>query len=221
LKIKPPSSFEPLDAALRDVGNFDWLILTSVNGVDALFERLEKLRIEPAKLNHLQVAAIGPATQRAIERHGLKVAVTPEKYIAESVGRSATGKDGREARPAGAGQNRARRFAHRAEKTGAAVEVVEAYETIFQPAPKQIEQALCRRAGQTGHCHVHQFIHGEKLSQPLDKEHRHALREVWLASIGPVTSATLRSAGFKPNIEAGNTPWKGWRGHCQASAAWA
>src|SRR5258708_22874320 len=85
IEIKPPNSFEPMDAALRDIGKYDWLILASVNGVEALFERLKKLRIEPAKFNSLQVAAIGPATQREIERHGLKVSVTPEKYIAESV----------------------------------------------------------------------------------------------------------------------------------------
>src|SRR4051812_17421697 len=60
IEIRPPHSYEPLDAALRDAGNYDWLILTSVNGVEALFERLEKLQIEPAKLNHLHVAAIGP-----------------------------------------------------------------------------------------------------------------------------------------------------------------
>jgi uroporphyrinogen-III synthase len=36
----------------------------------------------------------------------------------------------------------------------------------------------------------------------LEKDHWHGLREIWLASIGPVTSETLRQAGFKPNIEA-------------------
>jgi len=36
----------------------------------------------------------------------------------------------------------------------------------------------------------------------LEKDHYHALREIWLASIGPVTSATLHQSGFKPNIEA-------------------
>src|SRR5580765_5049036 len=85
IEIKPPTSYKALDTALKNIDKYDWLILTSVNGVEALFSRLKKLRIAPAKLAHLQVAAIGPATQREIEKHGLKVVVTPEKYVAESV----------------------------------------------------------------------------------------------------------------------------------------
>ena len=67
IEIKPPTSYKALDAALKNIAKYDWLILTSVNGVEALFARLKKLRIAPEKLAHLQVAAIGPATQREIE----------------------------------------------------------------------------------------------------------------------------------------------------------
>src|SRR5579864_4901818 len=67
IEIKPPRSYKALDSALRKIGGYDWLILTSVNGVDALFARLKKLRIPPTKLAHLHVAAIGPATQRENE----------------------------------------------------------------------------------------------------------------------------------------------------------
>ena len=64
----------------------DWLILTSVNGVDALWERLRKLHIGGKPMLHLKVAAIGPATAQAIERHGVKVNVIPKgKQVAESV----------------------------------------------------------------------------------------------------------------------------------------
>ncbi len=82
IEIKPPTSYKALDAALKNIAKYDWLILTSVNGVEALFARLKKLRITPAKLAHLQVAAIGPATQREIEKQGLKVAVTPDRQTA-------------------------------------------------------------------------------------------------------------------------------------------
>src|SRR6185369_17767059 len=85
IEIKPPSSYKALDAALGNIAKYDWLILTSVNGVDAFFARLKKLRIAPDNLAHLQVAAIGPATQREIEEQGLKVAVTPDRYVAEAV----------------------------------------------------------------------------------------------------------------------------------------
>jgi len=207
---------------LRDVGNFDWLILTSVNGVDALFERLEKLRIEPAKLNHLQVAAIGPATQRAIERHGLKVAVTPENILPSQWSKR-YGERRKGSASCGAGQNRARRFAHELKKTGAAVEVVERMRRIFNRRQSQIETASLPNAPArpdivtfTSSSTAKNFL------SLLDKEHRHALREVWLASIGPVTSATLRSAGFQAEHRGrGIHHGRAGAGHCQASAAWA
>ena len=92
IEIKPPTSYKALDAALKNIAKYDWLILTSVNGVEALFARLKKLRITPTKLAHLQVAAIGPATQREIEKQGMKVAVTPDRYVAEAVVEALRGK---------------------------------------------------------------------------------------------------------------------------------
>jgi uroporphyrinogen-III synthase len=85
IEIRPPASFKPLDEALRQHSTYDWLILTSVNGVSALFERLSRLRLVPSDLAHLNIAAIGPATRDAIEKHGLPVTVMPREYVAESV----------------------------------------------------------------------------------------------------------------------------------------
>ncbi len=51
IEIKPPKSFKALDTALRNIGKYDWLILTSVNGVESMFARLKKLRILPEKLS--------------------------------------------------------------------------------------------------------------------------------------------------------------------------
>src|SRR5215470_576467 len=72
IQITKPKSFQTLDAALNNVKAYDWLILTSVNGVEAIWERIEKLKIGSTHLRHLKVAAIGPATKKAIEQHGLK-----------------------------------------------------------------------------------------------------------------------------------------------------
>src|SRR5690242_8130303 len=50
IEIRPPRSYEPLDTALRNIPNYDWLILTSVNGVDAFWERVRKLRLNKGNL---------------------------------------------------------------------------------------------------------------------------------------------------------------------------
>src|SRR5579864_2133965 len=84
IEIRKPRSFRPLDTALKHLQSYDWLILTSVNGVDAMWERLRKLRLNKQSLRHLKIAAIGPATRKAIEERGARVNIVPKEYVAES-----------------------------------------------------------------------------------------------------------------------------------------
>jgi uroporphyrinogen-III synthase len=65
--IGPPEDPRPLDLALRDLGRFDWVVLTSANAVTAVRDRLASL-FRPARLGvgGAQIASIGPATTRAI-----------------------------------------------------------------------------------------------------------------------------------------------------------
>jgi uroporphyrinogen-III synthase len=203
IEIKPPRSYKALDTALGNIAAYDWLILTSVNGVEALFARLNKLRLAPEKLKHLQVAAIGPATRREIEKQGLPVAVTPEKYVAESVVEALQGRTkgkrvllvrARVARDV---------LPNELKKAGARLDVAEAYETHV-PAGAQVKlnKLFANRESVPDIVTFTSSSTATNFLNLLVKEHYHALREIWLASIGPVTSETLRKAGFRPNIEA-------------------
>jgi uroporphyrinogen-III synthase len=203
IEIKPPTSYKALDTALKNIAKYDWLILTSVNGVEALFARLKKLRIPPEKLAHLHVAAIGPATQREIENNGLEVAVTPDRYVAEAVVEALKGKT--EAKRVLLVRAKVARDVLPTElrKSGAKVDVAEAYETHV---PKGAKAKLNRLfSNDTSRPDIVTFTSSSTATNflaLLEKDHWHGLREIWLASIGPVTSDTLRHAGFKPNIEA-------------------
>jgi uroporphyrinogen-III synthase len=203
IEIKPPRSYNALDAALRNIGNYDWLILTSVNGVEAFFARLKKLRVAPAKLKHLQVAAIGPATQREIERHGFQVAVMPEKYIAESVVEALKGKT--EGKRVLLVRAKVARDVLPTElrKAGAKVDVAEAYEThVPSGAKAKLNRLFAHDSSRPDIVTFTSSSTATNFLELLEKDHYHGLREIWLASIGPVTSATMLQAGFKPNIEA-------------------
>src|SRR5690349_21660792 len=85
IEIREPDSYDPLDSAINDILQYDWLILTSVNGVEALFSRLEPLGLSIDSLQHLKIAAIGPATEERIQDHGLVVDLVPSRYVAEEV----------------------------------------------------------------------------------------------------------------------------------------
>ncbi len=203
IEIKPPRSYKALDSALRNIGNYDWLILTSVNGVEALFARLKRLRIVPAKLRHLQVAAIGPATQREIEKQGLKVSVTPEKYIAESVVEALKGKTERKRILLVRAKVARDVLPTELRKSGAKLDVAEAYETHVPAGAKaKLNRLFVNDSSRPDIVTFTSSSTATNFFALLEKDHYHALREIWLASIGPVTSATLHQAGFKPNIEA-------------------
>jgi len=203
IEIKPPSSYKALDAALANIAKYDWLILTSVNGVEALFARLKKLRIAPGKLAHLKVAAIGPATQREIEKNGLKVVVTPDRYVAEAVVEALKGKaEGKRVLLVRAKVARDV-LPIELRKSGAKVDVAEAYEThVPKGAKEKLNRLFCNDSSRPDIVTFTSSSTATNFLSLLEKDHYHGLREIWLASIGPVTSDTLRQAGFKPNIEA-------------------
>ena len=50
IEIRKPTSYQPLDTALRNLASYDWLILTSVNGVEALFARMEKAQARSRRI---------------------------------------------------------------------------------------------------------------------------------------------------------------------------
>jgi uroporphyrinogen-III synthase len=203
IEIKPPRSYKALDSALGNISAYDWLILTSVNGVEALFARLKKLRIEPKKLEPLQTAAIGPATRRALEDQGLPVAVTPERYIAESVVEALKGKTAGKRVLLVRAKVARDVLPNDLRKAGARVDVAEAYETRVPAGAQARLNKLF--AGAAKRPHVVTFTSSSTATNFLDllaKEHYASLREITLASIGPVTSATLTQAGFKPAVEA-------------------
>src|SRR5882672_3761488 len=66
IEIRPPRTYKPLDTALKNLDQYDWLILTSVNGVAALWARFKQLGFGKKHFQHLKLAAIGPATRQAI-----------------------------------------------------------------------------------------------------------------------------------------------------------
>lgn len=218
IEIRKLRTYKPLDSALQNITDYDWLILTSVNGVDALSARLKYLKIAPRTLSHLKIAAIGPATAKEIKSLGLKVAVVPERYVAESVVDALRGKV-RGKRVLLARAKVARDVIPRElRKMGARVDVVEAYNTIIPASSRKQLQSVIRDPKLRPHivCFtssstVRNFVALLNSGQRNPRAHRkrrsdapmsQLLAGIRFASIGPITSATLRELGFPVNIEA-------------------
>src|ERR1700680_2742833 len=244
IEIRRPRSFQSLDAALKNLGSYDWLILTSVNGVEAMWERLQRLGLRDAnnarvlasttsregqdfsratgtfksgstlaaKRRLLRIAAIGPATKKAIEQRGAKVDVVPKEYVAESVVRSLKNKvKGKRVLLVRAKVARDV-IPRELRKAGAHVDVVEAYETVVpQPSRARLRAALKDLKKRphvvtfTSSSTVRNFVKlvGFRVELPPAIRGRGRPRHtILMASIGPVTSSTLREHGLPVDIAA-------------------
>jgi uroporphyrinogen-III synthase len=203
IEIVPPETYAHLDAVLEVISGFDWLIVTSANGVAALANRMRFLEIPSDRLKHLHVAAIGPATAVAVGHIGLKVAAMPEEYVAEAVVAmlqdKVSGKHVLLARAAVARDI----IPEQLRKCGADIHVVETYRTVV-PADsigqvrelfgegKPLPDAVTFTSSST----VNNFftlLAAAKIDLPK------GLRAV---SIGPVTTRTLRQHNWEPACEA-------------------
>ncbi|MGA8541127.1 MAG: uroporphyrinogen-III synthase [Terriglobales bacterium] len=216
IEIRKPQSYQPLDDALKNIRAYDWLILTSANGVEAMWERVRKLRITRRKLKHLQIAAIGPATKKAIVKHGLKVKMVPEEYVAESVVKGLrdklTGKRVLLVRAKVARDV----IPEELRSAGAQVDVVEAYETVVPEKSGVRLRALMRSSARRPHVvtftssstarNFAELLRGTGATLRSDtdpnKVNAHSINGIQFASIGPVTSATLRELHMPVAIEA-------------------
>jgi len=206
IEITSAGSMGPLDNALIKIDRYDTLILTSVNGVEVLFERYNKLGLPVVDMQHLLVVAIGPATARAIQSEGLGVSIVPEKYVAESVVKALRGKINKRSHVLVVRAKIARdHLPDELRKMGAQVEVIEAYQTrVPEGTATKIKGLFKDHANRP---HLVTFTSSSTVNNFLatlgsEEEPRQLLADVRLASIGPVTTATLRSAGFTPALEA-------------------
>lgn len=84
IEIAPLDEYSSLDRAIASLDQYHWVIFTSVNGVDAFWKRLNIVEARHAS-PPLKVAAIGPATARALHKNGVRPELIPDEYVAEAI----------------------------------------------------------------------------------------------------------------------------------------
>ncbi|MEX2673211.1 MAG: uroporphyrinogen-III C-methyltransferase [Phycisphaeraceae bacterium] len=202
IEIQPTTEMGPIDAAIRNVKQYDWLILTSANGVTALRERMALLKLDARHLAGVKIAAVGDTTVAALEQIGIGADLVPTRYVAESLASDLLERESMQgkrvlmlradiARPL---------LREKLEQAGATVADLPIYETR-QPTglPANVVEALESDAVDwvtfTSSSTVRNFVE-------LLGEKRDLLAKTKLASIGPITSQTIRDLGLEPTLEA-------------------
>ncbi|MGD9571828.1 MAG: uroporphyrinogen-III C-methyltransferase [Thermoleophilia bacterium] len=201
IRIAPIPGTPGRDAVLDRIGEHRLVLLTSVNGVDALFAALAARGRDARSLSpDATVVAIGPATRDRLAAHGIRADLVPERFVAEGILEALEGHDldgvpalvarARGSRPELVDGLRAR---------GAVVDEIELYESVAEQAdPADLAAALG-----AGHVTFTASSTVRAFMALLDDERRAALAAgPRVISIGPVTSATAREEGLAVHAEA-------------------
>jgi len=205
IRIGPPSSFEPLDTALRSAADYDWWIFTSANAARAMLLRAATLELDFARVAHPRLAAVGPATEAVLADAGLSVAATPSHHRADQIPDVLGDLDGcRILLPRSdlADQSLPELLRER----GARVDAVPAYRTELQPVtPAGLEEfgqgvdAITFTSPST--------VRG--LLEGLGSAYSKLVGDAVVASVGPVTSKAARALGVHVHGEASESTARG------------
>jgi uroporphyrinogen III methyltransferase / synthase len=202
IRIADPPSYGALDAALRHLRCYDWIVWTSANGVARTFARLEALGLDADLPRASNLAVIGGATARVLASYGFTPALVPPRAVAESL------RDALIAVGVGAGsrlllpQPVTTRdvLATGLRAAGAVVDVAPAYQTeLNRDAAADVRRWLA--AGQVDYALVTSPSTVRGLLELLNGE-METLRRIPLACIGPVTAEAVRALGMTPAFVA-------------------
>lgn len=204
IAFAPPDDVRPLDEALLRIstGAYTWLLLTSVNAVKAVQQRLRALEQAPYTFlaTHCRVAAVGPTTTAACaDLLGVQPAIVPKKFVAEALAEAMGDMRGQRALLANADIARPV-LEQKLREAGAAVDRVVAYRTV--PATGGIDLPRLLAAGTI---HAITFTSGSTVRYFIERIGPAALaaaRQTTIACIGPIAAETAREAGLPPTVVA-------------------
>ncbi|MFP3866614.1 MAG: uroporphyrinogen-III C-methyltransferase [Desulfobacteraceae bacterium] len=202
IQIEPPDSYADLDQALSQLSRYDWLILTSTNGVKAFMTRLFQSGQDVRALGSLKIAAIGAATAQALREYRLVADCVPTDYRAEGLVESLAP----QIRPGSLivlprAQVAREVLPQELQKRGALVHVVPAYKTVPAAGLPPEAEALF----QQGQVDVLTFTSSSTVTHFAALVGEARLAELSagtvIAAIGPVTAQTLERYGHRAQIQ--------------------
>ena len=202
IELGPIDDYSEVDDSLRILARYDWLVLTSRNGVDAMFARLDVLGLDVSVLSAVKIAAIGSATAAALEACGTKPDLVPAEAVGESMAETLIeqGIEGKRVLMLRA-QIARRDLPQALTQAGAECDDWPIYQTgCPKELPKRFLDTLDE--GKIDWITVTSPSSFQNLLKLLSPEQHEQLRKIKLASIGPVSTKAIRAAGFSETVEA-------------------
>jgi len=203
IQIAPPKDNGPLKKAIEHIDDYDWLVLTSVNGVKFFFDTLFEMGKDVRILGHLKFACIGPVTKERLKAFGIISDILPETYRAESVIEAFSSIDIKDKNILLPRAKKARTILpEELTKMGAKIDEVAAYETRLDDTGKETLISLLEKNEIDAVTFTSSSTVSNFMSQIASENKKELLKNIITASIGPITSDTARSLGIEPDLEA-------------------
>ncbi len=200
IDVVPLTNSTRIDKAIAGLGRYDWLILTSVNGVTFFFQRLRQNNKDVRELKGIRIAAIGEQTKNEITKLGVKVDLIPEEFRAEGLIKLFEKIDIKGSRILIPRAKIAREILpSKLRKMGARVDVLPVYETKM-PGKSKIDKI--RRMLKKGEIDVMTFTSSSTVKNffsMIGKDEKRISKST-IACIGPVTAETITRFGIEPEI---------------------
>ena len=200
IEVIPPSSWTPLDNAIRAIETYDWLIFTSVNGVRFFLERLFALNRDVRDLKGVRIGAIGSGTASVWQGMGIKPDLVPAEYRAEAIVDAFRDMD-KDVKILIPRALRARKILpDELRKMGAKVDVVPAYQTVMPDNDtKRVAEMIASRD-----VDMVTFTSSSTVTNFMAMFGENSIEEkmagVSVACIGPITAETARKAGLSVDL---------------------
>lgn len=201
IQIAPPEDFSELDSAIDSLNGYQWIVFTSVNGVDAFFRRLDTRGLDARALAGIKVCAIGSVTASALETSGIKADFVPPQFTSKDVVRGFAGFDLRGARVLLPRTDIAPQdVTKELKRLGALVDQRIAYRTLVPEESRQKAQDALR----DGKIDVVTFTSSSTVKNLVNllNGKLSLLEGPLIACIGPVTAQTAQDLGLKVEIVA-------------------
>jgi uroporphyrinogen III methyltransferase / synthase len=198
IELEPPDDPAAGEHVLDDLASFAWIVFTSQNGVDRLFERLAVRGADARAFAGIKVAAIGERTADRLRAYGLRADVVPGEFIAEAVADAVIERSRPDDRVLVYRAQEARDVLPRMlEEAGRAVTIVPAYKTVVPNDP-----AFARKAARADVLTFTSASTVRGFGILLGGDAQAAARGKCVACIGPVTARAARDAGLHVDIIA-------------------
>jgi uroporphyrinogen III methyltransferase/synthase len=206
IETQPPEDYAALDAAIKNLQSYDWLIFTSVNGVEQFLTRARHLNQTITGSKNSRFAAIGPETSKKLEAAGIRNCLVPKRYQAEGILEMLTPESMRDKKVLIPRAAKARDILPETlRQWGAKVDVVEAYRTV---APGEGISEL-KNLLSNHKMDVITFTSSSTVAnfaRLLEAQNlKEALSGVALACIGEITKKTVEDLGGYADIVAGES----------------